>query len=80
MRLEVNEPESKLQFQPSDVFEMAFAGSQVARWLISNDMGICLVCGHEGADMGKAEAHRPICPVRRWWEAVDALKVHLEVR
>jgi hypothetical protein len=73
------DPISALKFRASDVFDMVIAGSQLAFFVISSDLQTCSVCGQSGANMSEPEGHHPCCKVRRWWLAVDALKIGLEV-
>jgi hypothetical protein len=73
-------PVSTLKFRPSDVFNLVIAGSQLAFFVISSDLQTCSVCGMSGANMSEPDGHHPFCKVRRWWLAVDQLKIGLEVR
>lgn len=74
------DPVSALKFRPSDVFDMVIAGSQLAFFVISSDLQTCSVCGMSSANMSEPDGHHPCCKVRRWWLAVDQLKIGLEVR
>lgn len=73
-------PTPRVIFKPQDVFGLIIAGSQLANFMLSTDLQTCGYCSADGTLQLKAEAHHPTCKVRRWFEAVDALKLGLEVR
>ena len=70
----------RVHFPPQQVFDVIIAGAQLAHFMLSTDLRACGCCGSEGALQTDPEAHATICRVRRWFAAVDALKVGLEVR
>jgi len=74
-----SQPVSQLKFQPKDVFELVIAGTQMAYWFLSEDRSECVVCGASGNNMNEPDGHHELCKVRRWWLAVDQLKIGLEV-
>jgi hypothetical protein len=74
------QPSAQLKYRAEDVFELAFAGSQLAHFMLSSEMTECVVCGASGQNMSEADSHHPLCKVRRWWKAVDALKIGMEVQ
>jgi hypothetical protein len=67
-------------FKPQNVFDLIFAGAQLANFMLSSDLRTCAYCSADGELQLNAEAHHPTCKVRRWFEAVDSLKLGLEVR
>jgi hypothetical protein len=71
-------PQSRLSYAPDDIIELAFAGNQLALFLVSSDMTECAVCMAQGSNMGQPENHNPLCKLARWWRAVDALRVGVE--
>lgn len=72
-------PGSAIRYRDKDIFELVIAGTKVVNYMVSDDHRACLVCHLGAPNAHDAENHMRFCPVRRWLQAVEALKIGLEV-